>query len=537
MRAMETLSGSSVGDNSRRGDAEPSALTRYLQTLRGHIKLIIACVIVTLLAAGAYVKLAPRTYTADAMMLINPASSQDTVLFSLPVLHSSGDPTQDVLTASALITSQEVAQATVKSLHLHESASTLLGKIQAVPLDQSNIISVEATDSTPQGAQRIANEFARQAVVVRTARLHQAIATVIPGLKTSVSRLPASQRNGTGSLGDQLTQLEQLQSSSDPTISVSSQALLPLSPTSPRTTLSLAAGLLAGLLIGIGAAFAIGALDPRVQREEQLYERFPRIPVLARVPDNHVPAETGPLTPADLPPTSFDQYRLLRAVLTARHPAPQAFLMTGSAPAEGKTTSAINLSAVLAKAGANVILIDADLRRPSIATTLGMTRGPWIEDVLSGTVSLSRALSATKIGTESVLVLPANGNSGYRAERLSLGTARSLVSEAKRLADYVVIDSPPLTAVIEALPFAQAADDVLVAVRMGHSRMSNIAKLFELLGHQRITPTGIVLIGAREREMISYHYQETPIESSWVDPDKRDELITPPLPSGPSRSS
>jgi polysaccharide biosynthesis transport protein len=537
MPAMETFNGSSAGDNSRRGDTEPSALKRYLETLRGHVKLIAACVIVTLLAAGAYVKLAPRTYTADAMMLINPASSQDTVLFSLPVLHSSGDPTQDVLTASALITTQKVAQATVTALHLHESASSLLGQVTAVPLDQSNIISVQATDSTPQGAQRIANEFAQQAVAVRTQQLHQSITTILPGLKTSVERLPATQRNGTGTLGDQLTQLEQLLNTNDPTISVSSLASLPLSPTSPRTTLSLAAGLIAGLLIGIGAAFAFGALDPRVQREEQLYERFIGIPVLARVPDNHVPAETGPLTPADLPPTSFDQYRLLRAVLTARQPAPQAFLMTGSAPAEGKTTSAINLAAVLAKAGANVILIDADLRRPSIAATLGMTRGPWIEDVLSGTVSLSRALSATKIGTESVLVLPAKGNAGYRAERLSLGTARSLVAEAKRLADFVVIDSPPLTAVIEALPFAQAADDVLVAVRMGHSRISNIAKLFELLGHQRIIPTGIVLIGAREREMISYHYQETPVSPAWVDPDKPDQLITPPLPSGQSHSS
>ena len=104
--------------------------------------------------------LAPKSYTAEAQLLINPASQNDTVLFSLPVLHASGDPTQDVLTASALVTTSQVASSVITRLNLHTTPSALLGKIQANPLAQSNIIAVQATAPTAARAQQLANAFA-----------------------------------------------------------------------------------------------------------------------------------------------------------------------------------------------------------------------------------------------------------------------------------------------------------------------------------------------------------------------------------------
>jgi polysaccharide biosynthesis transport protein len=534
---MSSFSGAPSGAMMESSSRGPSALTRYYQTVRSHLKLIAACVVVTLAAAVAYVELAPKTYTATAQVLVNPASSADTVLFSLPVLHASGDPTQDVLTASSLITTPQIAQATIDALHLHTSPSALLGKIQANPLDQSNIISLQATATSPREAQLLANAFARQVVAVRTAALHRAIALVIPGLRTTVARLPAAQRNGTGTLGDQLTQLEQLQSSPDPTVSVAAAATLPTAPTSPRKGLSLVVGLFAGLLIGLGAAFAYDALDPRLQREEQLRERFPRVPVLARVPeaDAH---KLGPLTPLDLPIPAAEQYRTLRVTLAARRTnGSQAYLLTGSAPAEGKSTSAINLAAALAQSGENVILIEADLRRPTIAKALGIQKFAGTEEVLNGEVNLTNALSQVKLGTGSFLVLAAHGNNAHEADRLSSIAAQRLVDEARRYADFVVIDSPPITAVVDALPIAKVVDAVVVTARVGHTRLSKLGELWELLGHQGTQPAGIVLVGVDESDELGYAYHMTARGLDWEAPTEGNGAAAEALDRAPGRTS
>lgn len=522
-------------DVGTRSAAEPAAVTRYFETIRTHVKLIVLCVIITTIAAALYVKVSPRSYTASSQVVVNPAATSDTVLFSLPVLHSSGDPTQDVLTAASLLHTPQIAQATINALHLHTSPGALLGKTSIVPEDQSNILSVSVSSSNPSQAQRIANTYATEAVAVRTAALHQAIAVILPGLKTSVAQLPPAERVGTGTLGDQLNQLEQLETSPDPTVSVSAAATLPTSPTSPKTKLSILAGILVGLLIGIGAAFAIDALDPRVRREEQLRERFPRAPVLARVP-RAGRSRPGPLTPVDLPPAALEQYRTLRTTLmTASEAEGQAYLLTGTAPSEGKSTSAINLAAVIAQTGARVILIDADLRRPAIAPALGLREFFGTEQVLSGEIDLAHALEDLRFGSSRCQVLAAHGYSVEQADRLSRTAAAELVDAARGLADVVVIDSPPLATVIDALPFAQAVDQVLITVRTGHTKLSKLEEVCELLARQGTYPTGFVLIGVhQQRDAYGAGYYLPTTATGMRDATSKHE--PPPLPLGRSHS-
>ena len=499
------------GPASARSRVEAHGIKRYYETLRERAWVVVLCVVVALAATAAYVITAPRKYTADAQMLVAPIPADNSTLIVLPVLHSSGDPTRDVLTASSLMTTPQVAAVVVKDLGLHETPSALLSRVTATPVGQSQLVNVAATSTSPKQAQQIANTFTQAVVSTRSAALRRAIAAIIPGLEAQVAKLPPSQRNGPGTLGDEVSQLQQLAAGGDPTISRAAPAPLPSGPTSPRVKLSMLAGLLAGLIIGVGAAFAYQALDPRLRRAEQLRELFP-IPILATIPRERSSQLRRPMLPDELSFGALEGFRTLRTMLTSRAGnKPRVFLLTGSSPAEGKTTSSIGLAASLAQGGARVILLEADLRRPTISGALGLEVRYGTEDVLTGEVELGDALVPADFDGSLLSVLAVKRPGAELADRLSVSVARRLVAGALELADFVVIDSPPLTDVSDALPLARAADEVLIIARIGTSRLNKLSALHDLLVDQGAHVAGILLVGDT---MTLHGYYDTQPESA-----------------------
>jgi capsular exopolysaccharide synthesis family protein len=312
----------------------------------------------------------------------------------------------------------------------------------------------------------------------------------------------------------ELTRLQFLRTTQDPTISVQTAATPPASPASPKSKLTVAAAAFGGLVIGIAAAFAAQTLDPRLRREQQLRSRY-QLPILTRVPKQARPSNR-PLSPAAVSPPTLEAYRALRANLVAarkRRDEPRSVLITGSSVAEGKTTTALNLAASLAMAGADTILIEADLRRPAIGETLGVATEIGVVSALLENISLRDALvTATPVGPHLKLLL-ADYTGGWVSELFSLEAAPRLVDEAKELADFVVIDSPPLTAVADALPLAREVDDVVIVTRLGVSRLDRVHELAELLAANGVTPVGFALIGAGQPER-GYAYYAAPERSS-----------------------
>ncbi len=457
--------------------------------------MVVFCVAVAVAGAAAYVATAPKEYSAQAEMLVSPAPTTNAVLFGLPVVHASNDPTRDMETAASLITAQAVATRVVNAQHLKQSPNDLMSNVTATPIGNSDLVGVQATAPTAAQAQAIANSWVKQVVATRAATLHAAVNAQLPTLKAQTKNLTAAERSGPGSLGDQYAQLQQLANSPDPTITIQALADRPTSPSSPKTKLALIAALVGGLVLGIIAAFGFDALDPRLRREDQAREIF-NVPVLARIPRQRRTKARRPILPQELTFSAAEGYRTLRTIISSRAEGEtRAILVTGSAPAEGKTTSAINLAAALAHGRSGVILVEADLRRPSIAQTLDLDVQYGIDDVLAGEAEVGEALTVASVGNTSIGVLALRRPSDDLADMLSLPAAESLIRQVKALSDFVVIDSPPLTAVSDALPLARLADDVLVVARHGSSRLSKLWELRDILVEQGTFPTGIVLIG------------------------------------------
>jgi capsular exopolysaccharide synthesis family protein len=482
---------------------EQEGLSRYVETLRERFLIVVITLALTVGVAVLYLATATKQYQGESDVLVTASSSGDPNLQGLPLIFGSSDPTRDVETASRLITNINVANRVAQELDGPETPPALLDQVTAEPIAQSNFVAVTATASSPQAAQDLANSFTRQAVAVKTEAVHQALDSSIAALQT---RAQGSQSTD---LSAQLAELQGLRSRPDPNLQVQTLATLPASPSSPRPTLTLVAGIFGGLVLGITAAFAFQVLDTRLRREEQL-RRLYRLPILGRIPKENKPDDDRPLSPDKLSPATSEAYRTLRGTLAASSRRSkgdfQSILVTGSSPSEGKTTTGISLAASLAAAGKSVILIEADLRRPAIGQALDIKPVHGIVSVLIESVALEDALVTSPVFGANLGLLLADYEGGWITELFALPAANELIEEAGRMADYVIIDSPPLTDVIDALPLATYVDEVLIVVRLGKTQLGKLAQLGELLAENGIRPSGFAVIGTPRPKRSDYHY-------------------------------
>jgi len=502
----------------------PPSLLRYLETVRERIWLVVGVMVLTLAAATLYLATADKVYEAQSELLVTPVADDDPALTGLALIRSSSDPSRDVETVARLVTSRAVAADVKAELSLDDSPQDLADSIDASPVAQSNIVVISARENDPELAADIANSFAENAIADRDEKLRAQLKPLIEPLQARVAdrSLPP---DAAVTLTEQLTRLESLEAGGDPTIRFETSAAPPDSAVAPRPVLTIAVGLIGGLVLGLGAAFLMQAVDPRLRREEQLRERY-GLPILARIPRERKgidPESSGirksvpvPLSPSSLSPRTLEAYRGLRAMLSAAAGPSEgegeagspgrAILVTGPSPVDGKTTTAINLASSYALAGKRVILIEADFRRPKISAALKVTPRRGIGDVLLGEVSLDDALVSVKPFGDELRVLPVQKPDDQVSELLSMPTAKRLVDSARELADYVVVDSPPLTEVIDTLPLAYCVDDLLLVCRIGGSSLLQLSRLADLLEQNRLEPRGFVVIGVAGSEG-SYYFE------------------------------
>lgn len=518
--------GRSAGAGWRSPRATPPGLLRYAETVRERIGLVVLTTLLALSASVLYLATAEKTYEAQAELLVTPIDGDDPSLTGLALIRASSDPTRDVETVARLVTSRDVAARAKEKLKLDESPEDIAKDVDAAPVAQSNVVAITAKANDPKRAADLANAIAEAAIVDRSEKLRAQLAPLIESLNARIENGEETAADAT--LSDQLARLRSLETSGDPTIRFETRATPPDSPVSPRPVLTIVAGLFGGLVLGVGGAFVMQAIDPRLRREEQLRELY-GLPILARIPqERHAGGETGPrfggilpgrhperrapLGPSELSPRTLEAYRTLRTMLSAavadgevEGRRGRAVLITGPSPAEGKTTTAINLASSYALAGKRVILLEADFRRPTVAKALRVKPRVGIGKVLLGEVGLDGALVPVRPFGDELRLLPVERPDGHLSEILSMPAARQLLDEARRLADYVIVDSPPLTEVVDALPLARYADDVLLICRLGMSSLQHLSRLADLLEQNAIEPRGFVVVGVGSSQEESYY--------------------------------
>lgn len=471
--------------------------------------IVIAAVAITTAISLIYVLTASKVYQGAADLLITPAAGQDGLLVTLPLIRESSDPTRDVETASKLVTNIDVAQRVDAALKSPMTPAALLAQVTADPVAQSNIVTITAESGTPEDAAALANSFAKQTIAEQTAQLHDFIDATLPGLQRSVKAGVSG--TAADALSSTIAELQAKRQGPDPTIQVLTEATPPAGPISPKPLISVIAGVFAGLVLGLAAAFALQTLDPRLRREEQL-RRLYRLPILARIPKESRTAD-APLDPLSLSPAASEAYRTLRGTLAVAKRndgnESRAILVTGSSASEGKTTTGINLATSLAAAGNSVILIESDLRRPSIGRALGVKPIHGVVSVLIESVDLEEALVTTEQYGSNLGLLLADYEGGWISELFALPATRELITHAKEIADYVIIDSAPLTDVVDALPLVGYVDDVLLVVKLGRTTLSKLARLGELLAENEIRPAGFAVVGTPRPTRSDYHYYGT----------------------------
>jgi succinoglycan biosynthesis transport protein ExoP len=505
---------------------------RYLVAIREHWPLVVLIVVAAVSAAFVYSRTAEKRYEAEADILVTPIAGNDEVFIGIPLIRESGQ-SRAVLTVARLIRTPGIAEGVRERIATDKSRDELLASIEVTPQEQSNVATVVATSNDADEAAAIANAFADELVDERTAAFQRELLAVIERSQARVDAIPLAERSFGEAvvIQQRLGQLVALVGATDPTVQVSSAAVVPSSPSWPRPMLSLAVALLAGALLGAGVAVGIELVNPRVKREDELILEH-RLPILTRVP--HMPKKLvhGFLRGREpLPPDVREAYRTLRASLATSGPkggVPEVILITSAMPGEGKTMTSANLATTMAQAGLRVILVDGDLRRPMLGTVLGVgVSESGLVRLLLDNATPEQVLVNTPGHGDNLRLLLSSADSGALVDLLRPDQVERVFAKLRRLADVIVVDSPPLTEVADALALADVADAVLVAVRLGRTRRDKLEELRRMLSRSRISPLGFVVTTRRRTRRSSYHYTAVEPPKSGLRRLQRDEPVRP----------
>lgn len=442
-----------------------------------------------------------------------------------------------------LVVKQEpTMQATINALKLNMDWGALARKVSASTVGQTQLFQVNVTDTDPKRAKLIADEVAHQLIVSSPTSSQEFAAqkdfakTQLDDLKLRIEQANKDIAGLNGSLaietdpekakvlqgridilegkktawqssyGQYLNALNGANATN--VLTVVQPAVEPSSPFSPNVSQNVLFAALAGVILAIAAIFLLEYLDDTVKSGEDL-DRLANAPSLGFIPRmSPIKTQLDALVTARQPRSPVaEAYRVVRTNLQfsgIENPG-GAFVITSAAPGEGKTTTAVNLGIALAQAGKRVVLVDADLRRPSIHKFFQMTNDRGLSSLLlPDGASLEHALRPTGIEGLSILtsgVIPPNPS-----ELLASPKMQDLIEQLRATNDMIIFDTPPVLAVADTVILAKRVAGVVFVVEGGRTRSEVFRRATDTMRQVGVKIFGAV-INKVDARRTSYYYE------------------------------
>jgi capsular exopolysaccharide synthesis family protein len=426
----------------------------FVRLLRRRWRAVAVLAVAGLAAAGVATASTTAVYQASTQVFVslrgtgsNASNAYQDNLFSQ----------QRVKSYVKIASSPAVTQPVIQRLGLNLTPQQLAGRITASAPPDTVLIDINLRDRVPSQAKALANAVAAQ------------FGRVVGSLESPGRGQP-----------------------SPVSVTVVRPAELPVTPVTPRPVLNVGLGFVFGLAVGIGLAVLREVLDTSVKTTEDVQELTGSSALGVIAFDQS--AQRAPLVSQTDPHSMrLEAFRTLRTNLRfvdVDNP-PRVVVLTSSVANEGKSTTACNVAITLASAGARVILVEGDLRRPRVADYMGLEGAVGLTDVLIGRAGLDQVLQPWGDSPLSVLTsgpLPPNPS-----EMLGSTQMTELLEALRARADMVLIDTPPLLPVTDAAVLARECDGALVVIRQGRTTREQLNRALEALRSVDARVLGTVL--------------------------------------------
>lgn len=469
-------------------DGGPGA---FAAVARRRAWLVVLAVLAAVGFAFVFTSLQDKQYKSTASLLFRQVLL-DVQLTGVPLVAPTNDASVASATNVGLVSQENVRVAAAARLGPGFTASSLEDQLKIEPQKKSDIVGIEATASTPDGAAEIANAVAASYLEIANEQAVSRINAAADRVRTTISsrRMSDTQRR---ELRSALIKLNVLAALGPQTVQLTQPAVPPKKASSPKPLLNLLIGGAVGLVIGLALAFGVEHFDRRLRSPEEL-EHEAGLPLLATVPGSkrlRTPSDGAWRRDAEPFRQLFGQLRN-----RAEGEAIRSVLLVAPGPGSGTSTVALYLALAAAEASPDgALLVEANLRRPVLGTVLDLPAEGGLsslrEDDEQPDPSVHAVPVAGATGRELSVVVagePVDNPAGL----LSSVAVGEVLRTAPDHYDFTVVDGPSPLVVADALPLLPEVDAVLIVARLGQDTGQDIRRLRLELERQGAAPVGIV---------------------------------------------
>ncbi len=479
-------------------------------------------VLVTLLAgaaAAAFAYANRNTYASTSKLLFNQTLGAD--IRALGLLPDSPDADNLANNNVQIIASRRVADATAKELRglgVDVTAEDVEDDVDVTTKQDTDVVDIVASSTSAERASQLATVYARQGQAIAQGDQKEQARRILANLRAQLRALPESQRLvGSGArLGTRIENLRALSTVGPGSPTIIQSGFVPTEKIgNPIRTIIL--GVLFGVVLGVGLALLREQADRRLHRPEEVSAAFDA-PVLTTVPRSR--ALKRNITFGQLPSEVAEAFRMLQMNLRYGHGDPvRSLVVTSSRSGEGKTTVAWNLAAAAVTGGLSVALVEADMRRPSLAERYDLEPEPGLVEALQGEITIAEAIQPVlPLGEMAALnghqrrlqVLVAGGPSPDPWALMQSNAMGRLLDVLKQHHDLVVVDTPPIPHVADAISLLRHVDGVIVVASVNTTKGPDARRLRDQLQGLDARVLGVVANGGTAARGYGYAYPVVP---------------------------